>query len=149
MNVCSTAAEEAEAERLMLEELNAGTTEAVDDNDHNNELNADEEGEYEIIEPAYIRARSLFHTPEVTAASEFELKWTEPDQAGEYISVLYKTMILYLMCVFVLSGLLDFLVEKMGFDKTRVENGIAKLVAAQKKKAQGRMDSFFTSAGMY
>ena len=37
--------------------------------------------------------------------------------------------------------------EKMGFDKTRVENGIAKLVAAQKKKAQGRMDSFFASAG--
>lgn len=44
-------------------------------------------------------------------------------------------------------GLLEFLVEKMGFDKTRVENGIAKLVAAQKKKAQGRMDSFFASAG--
>lgn len=53
------------------------------------------------------------------------------------------------MCMCPLVGLLEFLVTKMGFDQTRVENGITKLVAAQKKKAQGRMDSFFSSAGKY
>tara|TARA_A100001015_G_C14394347_1_gene482965 strand:- start:106 stop:225 length:120 start_codon:yes stop_codon:yes gene_type:complete len=37
----------------------------------------------------------------------------------------------------------------MGFDKERVEKSIVKLVAAHKKKAQGRMDSFFVSAGIY
>jgi len=89
------------------------------------DLDAGDDDEYEIVEPVYIKARKLFYAAEVTPASEIELKWKEPDE----------------------TGLREFLVQKMGFALERVDNGIKKLQAAQKKKSQGRMDSFFASAG--
>ena len=93
-------------------------------------LDGDEEAtsddEYEIIPPVYIGARELFFTPEVVPAADVELKWTEPDE----------------------PALREFLVEKMGFNLERVNNGIKKLQEAQKKKSQGRMDTFFSVAGV-
>ena len=79
-------AEEAEADRLMLEELKADAANNCDDDkieeDNVDAATGEDDDEYETIEPSYIRARSLFHTPEVIAAGEIELKWSEPDQAG-------------------------------------------------------------------
>lgn len=87
----------------------------------------DEEGcEYETILPVYVEARKLFYTPEVHVAADVDLRWVEPDEAN----------------------LREFLVEKMGFNLERVNNGIKKLQEAQKKKSQGRMDSFFAVAGV-
>lgn len=75
----------------------------------------------EMQPPLYLRARELFLQSEVTPAEEIELKWSPPDE----------------------SALKDFLVTKMGFNEERVVSGIKKLVEAQGKKAQQRMDSFF------
>jgi len=83
------------------------------------------EGEYVIIPPIYEEARGLFVRAEVRPAEEIELKWNDPDVAG----------------------LTEFLVNKMGFNPDRVNNGIKRLQEAQKKKSQMRMDSFFAPTG--
>lgn len=75
----------------------------------------------EMQPPLYLRARELFLQSEVTPAEEVELKWSVPDE----------------------GALKEFLVTKMGFNEERVVSGIKKLVEAQGKKAQQRMDSFF------
>lgn len=115
--------EEAAEEEELMKNLAAGGAEA--DMEEDVKIVEEDGVEYITIEPVYIRARSLFHSAEVTPASEFDLKWAEPDEVA----------------------LREFLVEKMGFQLDRVNNGIKKLQEAQKKKSQGRMDSFFASAG--
>lgn len=77
--------------------------------------------DFEVVPPMYVQARRLFTHADVSVADDVELRWTDPDEAG----------------------LKDFLVTKMGFNESRVENGITKLKAAQKKKTQRRVDSFF------
>jgi 5'-3' exonuclease len=86
-----------------------------EDIDRNRE-EEDEEGE--LIEPMYIQARHLFANHEVISAADVELKWLPPQE----------------------EELRRFLVERMGFNAERVENGIKKLVEAQGKKAQQRLD---------
>ena len=73
---------------------------------------------YEWVQPSYIRARALFLEHEVLPASDVELKWVPPLE----------------------EELRAYLVERMGFNAERVDNGIKKLVEAQGKKAQQRMD---------
>lgn len=86
------------------------------------EEEVEEEGaEYITVEPVYVRARQLFLNCDITPASDIELKWSPPLE----------------------SELRAFLVEKMGFSEERVNNGIKRLLEAQQKKAQQRMDSFF------
>ena len=77
-----------------------------------------DEDDFEIIEPVYIQARSLFLNAEVHPAEEVELKWEECNEVE----------------------LRKFLVERMCFNPERVTSGIAKLQAAFKKKSQKRMD---------
>lgn len=72
-------------------------------------------------EPEYIGARELFTQHEVTPASEFDLKWSPPDEAG----------------------LRTYLVEKMGFNAERVEGALKKLLSAQAARKQQRLESFF------
>jgi len=79
--------------------------------------------EYEEIPPLFLQARQLFINCDVTSADSIELRWDPPDEAG----------------------LTAFLVERMGFNPDRVSSGIKRLQEAQIKKAQTRMDSFFTS----
>lgn len=83
----------------------------------------DPTAEYEEIPPLYLQARQLFINCDVTSADSIELRWDPPDEAG----------------------LTVFLVERMGFNPDRVSSGIKRLQEAQVKKAQTRMDSFFTS----
>jgi 5'-3' exonuclease len=78
----------------------------------------EDDGEGELVEPMYIRARQLFYNHEVIGADEVTLKWLPPQE----------------------EELKKFLVERMGFDLGRVENGIKKLVEAQGKKSQQRLD---------
>lgn len=88
------------------------------------DVEADEEDpNAEMIPPIYVRARELFFQADVCPADDIDLKWSEPDE----------------------KGLKEFLVDRMGFNPERVESGIAKLKEAHKKKAQKRMDSFFTT----
>ena len=70
-----------------------------------------EESDFEIIEPLYRQARTLFHTPEVTPAEELTLKWEAPDEVK----------------------LRAFLVDKMGFNGERVDAGIKRLLETQQK----------------
>lgn len=81
---------------------------------------AEETEEGELIQPMFIRARELFYNHEVINAADIELKWLPPQE----------------------EELRRFLVERMGFNPERVENGIRKLVEAQGKKAQQRLDRF-------
>lgn len=77
-----------------------------------------EDSEFEIIEPLYRQARTLFFTPEVTPAEEVTLKWDAPDEVK----------------------LRAFLVDKMGFNGERVDGGIKRLLETQQKRSQARMD---------
>lgn len=77
---------------------------------------------YDIIPPMYEQARNLFVNADVTPAASISLNWEPPNE----------------------EELRRFLVEKMGFNEDRVNSGIKKLVEAQAKKAQKRMDSFFS-----
>jgi flap endonuclease-1 len=56
----------------------------------------------------------------VTPGDEVELKWEEPKE----------------------DELKKFLVDRMGFNPERVQNGINKLQAAFRKKSQKRMDRY-------
>lgn len=82
-----------------------------------------DDDDLEIIPPQYIQARSLFIQADVTPSSQIELKWSEPQ----------------------IDALREYLVVKCGFNESRVQSGIDRLVKAQQKKSQQRMDSFFTS----
>ncbi|EEC12756.1 endonuclease, putative [Ixodes scapularis] len=66
-------------------------------------------------------ARQLFLEPEVTPASEIQLKWTDPDE----------------------DGLVKFLCEENGFSEERIRNGAKKLLKGRNTTTQGRLDSFF------
>ena len=91
----------------------------ADDEDDDDEVAKDgEDDKFEIFPPMYQQARGLFVNAPVTLADDLDLKWTEPDEAG----------------------LRTFLVEKMGFNLERVNNGIKKVQEAQQKKAQKRLD---------
>ncbi|CAM9518134.1 unnamed protein product, partial [Discosporangium mesarthrocarpum] len=70
------------------------------------------------LDPMYLQARSVFLNPEVTAAGDIKLKWTDPDE----------------------TGLLKFLVEEKGFNAERVASGISKLKDARKNTSQKRVD---------
>ena len=112
--------EDEEARRLKVSseestEEEKATTDAV--------VEEDPTAEYEEIPPLYLQARQLFINCDVTSADSIELRWDPPDEAG----------------------LTAFLVERMGFNPDRVSSGIKRLQEAQVKKAQTRMDSFFTS----
>ena len=69
----------------------------------------------------YEGARNLFIEPEVTPASEIELKWEKPDE----------------------EGLVKFMAEENGFAEDRIRNGAKKLLKAKQGTTQGRLDSFF------
>lgn len=69
----------------------------------------------------YQEARRLFKEPEVTPASELDLKWEKPDE----------------------EGLVKFMCEEKGFQEERIRNGMKKLVKARSGATQGRLDSFF------
>jgi flap endonuclease-1 len=115
--------EEEEEEEDIVENTTTTTTTTTTTAIHE-DIDADadtEDGKYVIIAPLYIHARSLFITSDVTNASEVELKWSEPDEAG----------------------LRDYLVTKMGFSLDRVNSSIKRLQDAQGKKSQKRMDCFF------
>merc|ERR1719341_15053 len=69
----------------------------------------------------YTEARRLFTAPDVTPASEIDLKWEKPDE---------EVLVAY-MC------------GEKGFAEERIRNGIKKLDKAQGGATQGRLDSFF------
>ncbi|VVC92293.1 unnamed protein product [Leptidea sinapis] len=69
----------------------------------------------------YTDARRLFTEPEVTDASNIELKWTDPDE----------------------EGLVKFLCGDKQFNEERVRNGAKKLIKARTGTTQGRLDGFF------
>ena len=74
-------------------------------------------------------SRELFKTPDAIAEKEElepKLKWEAVDQ----------------------EGMRAFLVTEKEFGETRVENGIKKLASCKGKTNQGRLDSFFKSAGV-
>ncbi len=81
------------------------------------------EDDLEIIPPHFVQARQLFIKADVTPAAQLEIKWAEPN----------------------IQDLKAYLVEKCGFNTDRVQSGIDRLVKAQQKKSQQRMDSFFTA----
>ncbi|KAI5954291.1 FEN1 [Candida jiufengensis] len=70
----------------------------------------------------YDEARQLFLKPEVTEASEVELKWKEPD----------------------VDGLIEYMVKQKGFSEDRIKSGAEKLKKGLKAGVQGRLDGFFT-----
>lgn len=70
---------------------------------------------------AYEGARQLFKEPEVSPASDIELKWEKPDE----------------------EGLVKFMAEENGFAEDRIRNGAKKLMKAKQGTTQGRLDSFF------
>lgn len=65
--------------------------------------------------------RDMFFKPEVTPAKDMSLKWVRPDE----------------------KALFKFMVEENQFDKTKMENGLKRLVASKKSTNQVRVDSFF------
>ena len=81
-----------------------------------------DESKFEVIAPMFVQARALFLHSEVLPADQVNLHWDPPNEAELRV----------------------FLVDKMGFNAERVANGIKKLVEAQQKKSQKRMDSFFS-----
>jgi flap endonuclease-1 len=81
----------------------------------------EEEMEYVDVPACYVQARVLFLRAEVTPAAEVELNWKPPQE----------------------EALKKFLCERMGFAEDRVKSAIQRLMAAQEKKQQMRMDSFF------
>jgi 5'-3' exonuclease len=110
-------AEEEEEDIDLVDLLNDEDNEADEDTQtRGTEQKEEEEGE--LVEPMFKRARELFFNHEVLSATEVELKWLPPQE----------------------EELRRFLVERMGFNAERVETGIKKLVEAQGKKAQQRLD---------
>ena len=80
----------------MMEELKShGNDDDEDACDDYEEAVDEADGEYETIEPSYIRARSLFHKPDVTAADDVELKWTDPDEAGNLLTYIHTCPLLH------------------------------------------------------
>jgi len=69
----------------------------------------------------FSEARRLFKEPEVTPASEVDLKWEKPDE----------------------DALVKFMCEEKGFQEERIRNGAKKLLKARQTSTQGRLDSFF------
>jgi len=69
----------------------------------------------------YEGARELFKKPEVTLASDIDLKWEKPD----------------------VEGLVKFMSEENGFAEDRIRSGAEKLLKAKQGSTQGRLDSFF------
>jgi flap endonuclease-1 len=69
----------------------------------------------------YEQARRLFTNPEVTPASDIDLKWEKPDE----------------------EALIKFMCEEKGFAEDRMRNGAKKLLKARQGNTQGRLDSFF------
>ena len=69
----------------------------------------------------YTEARRLFTSPEVTPASEIDLKWEKPDE----------------------EGLVAYMCGEKGFSEDRIRNGCKKLDKARGGTTQGRLDSFF------
>ncbi|CAK7892165.1 flap endonuclease 1 [[Candida] anglica] len=69
----------------------------------------------------YKEARELFLHPEVEAASEVNLKWSEPD----------------------VDGLIEYMVKQKGFSEERMRSGAEKLKKGLKGGVQGRLDGFF------
>eukprot|EP00924_Labyrinthula_sp_SR-Ha-C_P011641 snap_masked-scaffold_17-processed-gene-4.15-mRNA-1 protein AED:0.01 eAED:0.01 QI:0/-1/0/1/-1/1/1/0/384 len=66
--------------------------------------------------------RNLFLDPDVLKELKEEFKWGKVDD----------------------QGLINFLVEEMQFDLTRVQNGLKRLKKSKEKTNQKRLDSFFT-----
>jgi len=69
----------------------------------------------------YTEARRLFTSPDVTPASEIDLKWEKPDE----------------------EGLVAYMCGEKGFSEDRIRNGCKKLDKARGGATQGRLDSFF------
>lgn len=69
----------------------------------------------------YEKARQLFLTPEIQAADELDLKWTDPDE----------------------EGLVKFLCGDRQFTEDRVRSGVRKILKSKSSGTQGRLDSFF------
>lgn len=69
----------------------------------------------------FTEARRLFKTPDVTPATEIELKWEKPDE----------------------EGLVAYMCGEKGFTEDRIRNGCKKLVKSRGGATQGRLDSFF------
>ncbi|TRY74760.1 hypothetical protein TCAL_00732 [Tigriopus californicus] len=69
----------------------------------------------------FSEARRLFKEPEVTPASEIDLKWEKPDE----------------------EGLVKYMCEQKGFAEDRIRNGAKKLLKARQGSTQGRLDGFF------
>eukprot|EP01068_Selenidium_serpulae_P008981 Selendium_serpulae@DN5123_c0_g1_i1.p1 len=69
----------------------------------------------------FAEAREFFKNPEVTSPEEVEIKWRDPD----------------------FDALKKFLVDRHGFNVTRIDNYIARLKKAKGKTSQTRLESFF------
>lgn len=108
---------------LNLDDLPNAESSISENETTENSLAENENEEGELIQPMYVRARELFYNHEVISAADIELKWLPPQE----------------------EELRKFLVERMGFNPERVENGIKKLVEAQGKKAQQRLDRYYIS----
>ena len=67
------------------------------------------------------QARKLFLEPKVAAAEDIRINWADPDE----------------------EGLLEFLVERKGFQENRVKSGVERMRKVRKGGFQRRMDSFF------
>jgi len=69
----------------------------------------------------FTEARRLFTAPDVTPASEIDLKWDKPDE----------------------EALVAYMCGEKGFAEDRIRNGCKKLDKARGGSTQGRLDSFF------
>ena len=69
----------------------------------------------------FTEARRLFKTPDVTPASECDLKWEKPDE----------------------EALVAYMCAEKGFGEDRIRNGCKKLLKGRGGATQGRLDSFF------
>ena len=69
----------------------------------------------------YKEARALFLSPDVTAADEVVLKWTDPNE----------------------EEIVEFMVKKKGFNEERIRNGVKKIMKSRQQSTQGRLDDFF------
>lgn len=72
--------------------------------------------------PIYKQAREIFVAAEVVDANDVEIKWKDPLE----------------------TELLDFLVQKHGFQAARVTSAIERLKKSKGTQSQKRLDSFFT-----
>jgi len=69
----------------------------------------------------FTEARRLFKEPEVTPASEIELKWEKPNE----------------------EALIAYMCGEKGFSEDRIRSGCKKLEKSRGGATQGRLDSFF------